>query len=87
MKTVYDISKTKIGSHLIASKGYEKINYNAYGISRHVGVSLRRPFTDFTGIKDIFKIDKDVNDQIKNWLAWFGFEEMANKYYSEKYDN
>jgi hypothetical protein len=39
-----------------------------------------------TGINGLIRKNKDVEDQIKNWLTWFGFEEVAYRYYSEKYE-
>lgn len=39
------------------------------------------------GIPGIIRRNKDISDQIKNWFAWFGFEETAYRYYSEKYEN
>lgn len=40
-----------------------------------------------TGISGLIRKNKDLADQIKNWFAWFGFEETAFRYYSEKYEN
>lgn len=43
--------------------------------------------TFVTGISGLIRRNKDLADQIKNWFAWFGFEETAYQYYSEKYNN
>jgi len=43
--------------------------------------------TFVNGIDGLIKNNKDIADQIMNWLAWFGFEESANQYYSEKYES
>ena len=40
-----------------------------------------------TGMAGLIRKNKDLSDQIKNWFAWFGFEETAFRYYSEKYEN
>jgi hypothetical protein len=40
-----------------------------------------------SGISGLIRKNKDLADQIKNWFAWFGFEQTAYEYYSEKYDN
>jgi len=39
------------------------------------------------GISGLIKKFSDEAEQIKNWFAWFGFEETAYRYYSEKYEN
>jgi len=39
------------------------------------------------GIDGLIKDFPDYSDQIMNWFAWFGFEETAYQYYSEKYEN
>jgi hypothetical protein len=60
MRTIYDITKTKLGEYLTTAKGYDKINYNSHGIVRLVGISLRRQFADFKGNKcheDIITIE------------------------------
>ena len=43
--------------------------------------------TFVTGISGLIRKNKDIADQIKNWFAWFGFEETAYNYYCEKYEN
>jgi len=43
--------------------------------------------TFVTGISGLIRKNKDLADQIKNWFAWFGFEETAYQYYSEKYES
>ncbi len=43
--------------------------------------------TFVTGISGLIRKNSDVSDQIKNWFAWFGFEETAYRYYSETYEN
>jgi len=40
-----------------------------------------------TGISGLIRKNSEVADQIKNWFAWFAFEEVARNYYSEKYEN
>jgi hypothetical protein len=39
------------------------------------------------GISGLICKNGEVADQIKNWFAWFAFEEVARQYYSEKYEN
>ena len=39
-----------------------------------------------TGISGLIRKNSDIADQIKNWFAWFAFEETAYKYYCEEYE-
>lgn len=39
------------------------------------------------GIGGLIRKNKDLADQIKNWLAWFAFEQRALEYYAEKYES
>lgn len=39
------------------------------------------------GIDGLIRSNKDIADQIMNWLAWFGFEETAYRMYSNEFEN
>lgn len=39
------------------------------------------------GIDGLLRDFEDYEDQIKNWFAWFAFEETGYRYYSEKFEN
>lgn len=41
--------------------------------------------TFFEGINGLLK-NPEYKEVLKNWLAWFGFEQTAYNYYSEKYE-
>lgn len=43
--------------------------------------------TFVNGITGLIRKNADYADQIKNWFAWFAFEETAYKIYQEKYEN
>lgn len=50
-----------------------------------LGISDLEQETFVTGISGLIRKNADVADRIKNWFAWFAFEEAARVIYEEIY--